>query len=82
MSTQTLDEELDARDAVRDTADRINRLTRLALDLAAALSVARGYMLNAKIDLETGAPKRTALATIAGGLKIVDAAIAKAEART
>jgi hypothetical protein len=33
------------------------------------LSAATGYMLNAKIDLETGAPKRTAITTIEGGLR-------------
>ena len=49
-------------------------------DLLQALKTAQGYMLNAKIDLETGAPKKTAIATIEGGLKIVAAAIARAEA--
>ena len=33
------------------------------------LSAATGYMLNAKMDLETGAPKRTAITTIEGGLR-------------
>jgi hypothetical protein len=50
-------------------------------ELLAALKSAEGYLLNAKIDLETGAPKRTAITTIEGGLKLVRAAIAKAEAR-
>jgi hypothetical protein len=39
--------------------------------LKTALSSAEGYLLNAAIDLETGAPKRTALATINGGLRLV-----------
>lgn len=43
-----------------------------------ALPKAKGYLLNAKIDLETGAPKRTAINTITGGIRMVDAAIAKA----
>lgn len=49
-------------------------------DLVAALKAAEGYLLNAKIDLETGAPKRTAIQTIEGGLKVVRAALAKAGA--
>ncbi len=38
--------------------------------LRATLQSMTGYLLNAKIDLETGAPKRTAIMTIEGGLKI------------
>jgi hypothetical protein len=37
--------------------------------LRGELSAATGYMLNAKIDLATGASKRTAIATIEGGLR-------------
>ena len=48
-----------------------------AEELLAALKVAKGYKLNAKIDLSTGAPKRTAINTIEGGLREVEAAIAK-----
>jgi hypothetical protein len=33
---------------------------------------AKGYMLNAAIDLETGAPKLTALRTINGGIARLD----------
>ena len=44
-----------------------------------ALDAACGYLLNAKIDLETGAPKRTAINTIAGGLKVMRDAIAKTD---
>lgn len=43
--------------------------------LRKALASAKGYLLNAKIDLQTGAPKRTAIMTIDGGLKMVDAAL-------
>jgi hypothetical protein len=52
-----------------------------APDLLAALNAASGYLLNAKIDLETGCPKATAIATIEGGLKVVRAAIARAEGK-
>lgn len=47
-------------------------------EVLAALKAAGGYLLNAKIDLETGAPKRTAIMTIEGGLRVVEAAIRKA----
>ena len=43
--------------------------------LRGELSAATGYMLNAKIDLETGASKRTAIATIEGGLRRARAAV-------
>ena len=43
--------------------------------LRAELGAATGYMLNAKIDLETGASKRTAIATIEGGLRRARAAV-------
>lgn len=48
-------------------------------DLLKALEAASGYLTNAKIDLETGAPKRTAIQTIEGGLKIVLAALTRAK---
>jgi len=51
---------------------------RLAAELRRAreaLGKATGFLLNAKIDLETGAPKRTAIATIEGGLKMIRAAL-------
>lgn len=47
--------------------------------LLAALKAAAGYLMNARIDLETGAPKRTAITTINGGLKLVEDAIREAE---
>jgi hypothetical protein len=46
-----------------------------AARLRGELSAATGYMLNAKIDLETGAPKRTAITTIEGGLRRARAAL-------
>ena len=51
-------------------------------DLLKALGAAEGYLMNAKIDLETGCTKRVAIQTIEGGLKIVRAAIDKAKGRT
>jgi hypothetical protein len=42
-----------------------------------ALKAAKGYMLNAKIDLETGTKKATTLTTLEGGLRMVEAAIAE-----
>lgn len=43
--------------------------------LREALGKASGYLMNAKIDLETGAPKRTAINTIEGALKMVREAL-------
>ena len=43
--------------------------------LAGELRAATGYLLNAKIDLEAGAPKRTAITTIEGGLRRARAAL-------
>lgn len=57
------------------------RLIVAAPDLIDALKAAIGYLTNARIDLETGAPKATAIATINGGLDVVRAAINKAEAQ-
>jgi hypothetical protein len=45
----------------KDAADTIEHIAK-------ELKAARGYMLNAAIDLETGAPKATALRTINGGI--------------
>ena len=45
--------------------------------LRETLEKASGYMTNAAIDLQTGAPKRTALNTIEGGLKMVRDALAQ-----
>ena len=46
---------------VREAAARIR-------ELEAGLSASVGYLLNAKIDLETGATKATAIRTIEGGI--------------
>ena len=43
--------------------------------LRKALDSACGYMLNAKIDLETGTKKRTTITTLEGGLKMVREAL-------
>lgn len=56
-----------------------DRLRAINAELLAALKAAAGYMTNAAIDLQTGAPKRTALATINGGIAATAASIAKAE---
>lgn len=61
----------------QDAVDRV-RMQAAAPDMLAALNAAAGFLLNAKIDLETGAPKKTAIATIEGGLRVVRAAIEKA----
>ena len=54
---------------------RIEVLEKREAALREALEKACGYMTNAAIDLQTGAPKRTALNTIEGGLKMVRAAL-------
>ena len=48
----------------------------------ATLKALKGYLLNAKIDLETGAPKRTAIQTIEGGIRLADEAISRMEGRS
>jgi len=55
---------------------KINAAIARAEKAEAALSGSIGYMMNAAIDLETGAPKKTALATINGGIKMARAALA------
>lgn len=55
------------------------RLIAAAPTMLEALKAAKGYMLNAKIDLQTGTKKETTLATIEGGIKNLEAAIALAE---
>lgn len=46
--------------------------------ILAALRAASGYLLNAKIDLETGATKKAAIATIERGLRVVETALTSA----
>ena len=65
-----------AYDHCISTASRIlTASTAREAALREALEKASGYMTNAAIDLQTGAPKRTALNTIEGGLKMVRAAL-------
>lgn len=45
----------------------------------AGLSTALGYMRNARIDLETGATKATAIRTISGGISKTEAALSRAQ---
>jgi hypothetical protein len=63
--------------AVKKDAE-IRKLCQQRDELLTALKATKGYLMNAKIDLETNAPKKTAINTIDGGLQLVDAAIAKA----
>lgn len=49
--------------------------------LVSELRAACGYMRNAAIDLDTGAPKRTALATINGGLRRLEAYLGQSSAQ-
>lgn len=58
-----------------EAADRIEALAAENAALREALGAAIGYLLNAKIDLETGARKSTAIATIDGGLRRARAAL-------
>lgn len=56
-------------------------ITFIDVDLLAEMKAAAGYLRNAKIDLETGATKATAIRTIDGGLKRLEAAIARASSQ-
>ena len=57
------------------------QLIAAAPDMLAEMKAAAGYLRNAAIDLKTGATKATAIRTIEGGLKRLEAAIARAEGR-
>lgn len=73
---------------IRSRGDAIRRLCIAGMsshsldadrgELIAALKMAKGYLTNASIDLKTGAPKRTAIATVEGGIAAIDAVLAKA----
>lgn len=63
------------RDPIRLAASRLREMEAREAKLVEALSAASGYLLNAKIDLETGCPKAVAIQTIEGGLKTVRAAL-------
>lgn len=52
-----------------------SKLVAAAPEMLKALKAAEGYMLNAKIDIETGTKKETTLNTLNGGLKIIRAAL-------
>lgn len=67
------------RGAYLTDADYIAALLREVEGLRKSLSAASGYMKNAAIDLATGAPKKTTLMTINGGIRLVEAALAKAK---
>jgi hypothetical protein len=62
------------RDAMQLSSDRIAD----AEAALGALSAAKGYLLNAQIDLETGCAKATAIATIKGGIKRVEQGLSRA----
>jgi hypothetical protein len=54
-----------------NSAAAIDQLIAEVRRLRQTLSAASGYLKNAAIDLETGAPKTTALATIRGGIELI-----------
>ncbi len=58
-----------------EAASHITALEARVRELEDELRAAIGYMTNASIDLETGATKKTALATINGGIKRARAAL-------
>lgn len=55
-----------AADHIADAGKLVARIEVLEAALASAI----GHLMNAKIDLETGCPKRTAIATIEGGIRM------------
>lgn len=59
-----------------EAATLIERLSAENARLRAELSAAIGYMTNASIDLQSGATKATAIATVGGGIKRARAALA------
>jgi len=64
-------------DTIKALIEENARLIAENIELRDALSCAVGYMLNASIDLSTGAKKSTAQATIDGGIKRARAVLAK-----
>lgn len=58
-----------------ETAHLARHAAKTIRALEKALSASKGYLMNAKIDLETGATKRTAINTIEGGLKMIDTSL-------
>jgi hypothetical protein len=63
-------------DHLRAAALRLSELERENARMRAELSAAVGYMMNARIDLETGCTKATAIKTISGGIDRARAALA------
>ena len=57
-------------------AARIAELESARESLVCALEAALGYMMNAKIDLETGTAKGTTIATLTGGISTTRATLA------
>jgi len=51
------------------------------VEMEKALRGAKGYLVNAKIDLATGVKKSVASNTIEGGIKLIDAALAPGTAQ-
>lgn len=51
-------------------------------ELTRTIEACVGYMLNARIDLETGATKATAIRTIDGGIKMAHDALERAKEQT
>lgn len=51
------------------------RLVEESARLRVGLNSAVGYMMNAQIDLRTGAPKQTAINTVNGGIDVLRAAL-------
>ncbi|GFO80744.1 MAG: hypothetical protein A49_03710 [Methyloceanibacter sp.] len=62
----------------RQTEEAVCRQLVAFGDTLKALEALTGYLLNAKIDLETGTPKRTTIGTLEGGLRVARAAITRA----
>lgn len=90
LNSETSDEvhiESDGSVSVRPTtttvgavADKVAALVEGENEaIRAALQSVVGHLLIAKIDLETGAPKSTTIATIEGGLQIARVAISRVE---
>ena len=55
--------------------DELTALRSQVEELRKALRSCKGYLLNAKIDLQTNCSKQTTINTIDGGLKMVDSAL-------
>jgi len=84
-SDQQIAEKLAAKEAKRAEMEELtrkrdaeDRIYSAAPELLEALKAASGYLLNAAIFLGTGATTRDAIRTIEDGLRVVNAAIAKA----